>query len=161
MIVCGNGDVAAYCKEHDMVIYEQYEGDPSEYRGNCAVLVTDQEMPKAEYYYIKSELMARGIELVSIHHTDDEAMTEFLAYLAERRKARYGNRQMFGYYRKNGVVLPREESLAVVRRIFDMRDAGCTLRAIKDDPDVHHPDGRQLSLATIQKILKDRGKYHE
>lgn len=161
MIVCGNGDVAAYCKDHGMIIYENYAGDPSEYRGTCAVLVTDREMPRAEYYYKKSELMARGVELVSIHHTDDEVMTEFLAYLAERRKTRYGNRQMFGYVRKNGVVLPREESLAVVRRIFELRDAGHTLRVIQDDPDVHHPDGRKLSVATIQKILKDRGKYPE
>lgn len=161
MIVCGNGDVAAYCRDHDMVVYEQYDGDPIDYRGNCAVLVTDREMPRAEYYYVKCELMGRGVELVSIHHTDDEIMSEFLAYAAERRKKRYGTRQMFGYYRKNGVVLPREDSLAVVRHIFALRDAGCTLRTIQEDPEVHHPDGRRLSLATIQKILKDRGKYEE
>lgn len=160
MIVCGNGDVAAYCKDHGMVIYEQYNGDLKDYRGNCAVLVTDQEMPRAEYYYIKCELLTRGVELVSIHYTDEAVMVEFLAYLAERRKERYGNRQMFGYYRKNGVVLPREESLDVVRRIFELRDAGYTLRVIQEDPDVHHPDGRKLSVATIQKIIKDRGKYN-
>lgn len=159
MIVCANGDVAGFCEQRDMVICEQYEGNLEDYRGNCAVLVTDHEMTQNEYYYIKSKLLGRGVELVSTRYTDDAVMTGFLAYMAERRRKTYGGRQMFGFYRKNGEVLPREESLVVVRRIFELKDRGYTLRSIREDSGVHHPDGRKLSISTIQQIIKNREKY--
>lgn len=159
MIVCANGNVAGYCKQRNMVICEQYDGNLEDYRGSCAVLVTDREMTRNEYYYIKSKLLGRGVELVSTRHNDDAEMTDFLAYMAQRRKQIYGGRQMFGFYRKNGVVLPREESMVVVRRIFELKDLGYTLRRIREDKGVHHPDGRQLSISTIQQIIKNRDKY--
>lgn len=34
-----------------MTIYERYEGDLERYKGNCPVIVTDQQMSKNEFYY--------------------------------------------------------------------------------------------------------------
>lgn len=151
MIVCAHGEVSEYCKNHGMTICDQHIGDIEEYQGVCRVLVTDAPMGENEFYALKLKMLKRGVELVSIDHSD-EAMSEFVSYLAmQSRGGNGGGRPRFG----SG----SEAEMAVVRRIFELRDAGCTLREISENPEVAYLDGRRISVSTIQGILRNREKY--
>lgn len=154
MLVVANGKVMDYCKDHGMTIVEWYRGDLLEYRGSNCVLVTDAVMTRDEYHYAKYKLMRRNVELVSIFYVDGE-VSEFLAYLSDResenRKNVYTGRPMFG--------CRSEEEMAVVRRIFELRDLGWSYKKIVEDPAVCYPDGRRMSTSTVQVILKNRSKY--
>ena len=161
MMVCGHGDVAEYCRERDFLVCEQHTGAIEDYNGISRVLVTDQEMSETEYYALKDMFFSRGIELVSTRYKDSLVMMKYLNYQRENRKRVYGGRQMFGLRRVNGTVVENERAMAVVRRIWELRDAGLTLRAIQSDEGVHHPDGRKLSISTIQVIINNRKKYEE
>ena len=153
MVVVAHGNVDAYCEAHGMVIGERYTGSLEEYRGNGLILVTDNCADKNDYYYLKYRLRMRGIELVSTHW-HDPAIEEFLAY-QERRDAeqrrRRGGRRLFG--------TQSEEAMAVVRRIFELRDAGKTMREIAADPEVCYTDGQRMTVSTIQVILSNRERY--
>jgi hypothetical protein len=161
MMVCGHGDVAEFCETRNMLVCEQYSGDLTNYRGDSHVLVTSQDMTEIEYYLFKGKLMRRGVELISTRYEDDPRMIKLLMCQMVDSKRSYGGRQMFGYRRKNGEIVPVEGSLDVVRRILEMRDKGFTLRQIREDEGVHHPDGKKLSISTIQLIIKNREKYEE
>lgn len=151
MIVCAHGEVSEYCKNHGMTICDQHIGDIEEYQGVCRVLVTDAPMGENEFYALKLKMLKRGVELVSIDHSD-EAMSEFVSYLAmQSRGGNGGGRPRFG----SG----SEAEMAVVRRIFELRDAGSTLREISESPEVAYLDGRRISVSTIQGILRNREKY--
>lgn len=156
MMVCAHGDVVDFCKERDMVICDSWSGDLRDYRGFCRVLVTDRELSESEYYFLKGELLARGIELVSIYHKDDKVLSKYMIYAEERRKTKYTARAPFGYYYENGVMVEHPEKIKVVHRVLELRDAGVTIRAIREDEGVRHPDGRKLSISTIQNIIKTR-----
>lgn len=160
MIVCGHGDVMEYCVAHDMVVCEIWTGDLEGYRGSCRVLVTDQDMSEQEYYYIKNKFMSRGVELISTRHKDNPAMLSYLAYAAERRKVKYGGRQPFGFRKVGTEILEISEMIAVARKIIALKDAGATLRQIHETPGICHPDGRKISVSTIQQIIKNRERYN-
>ena len=160
MLVCAHGNVSAYCKAHDMVIVEEYSGAIEEYSGTARVMVTDKEMAQAEYYILKGKMLARGVELVSIHYTDDALIADVLAYTSKRRK-KYGGRQKFGFYVRGGELKSRAESIRVARKILEMRDQGCTLKEISETEGICHPDGRPLSISTIYSIIEDRERYEE
>lgn len=159
MLVCAHGDVTGFCEARGMVIVEQYEGDLEKYEGVCRILVTGAEMTEYEYYYLKGKLFAGGIELVSTRYTDDELLSGYAAYAgkrgAEERRKKYGGRQRFGF--SDGVLTATGR--AVVTRIFELRDRGYSYRMIREDDGVHHPDGRKLSISTIQIIIKNRSEY--
>lgn len=159
MLVCAHGDVADFCKDRDMLICEEYDGDIERYSGSCRVLVTDRDMSENEYYFLKGKLLGRGVELVSTRYKDNRLVAEFLSYQADRRKKNYGGRHPFGCVMKDGVAVPTAEGSVVVRRILELRDAGHTLRQIQTDEGVHHPDGRQISISTLQQIIKNRARY--
>ena len=159
MIVCGHGDVLDFCKDRDMVVCETWDGEIGDYKGPFRVLVTDQDMSEQEYYFQKGKLLGRGIELISTRYKDDKLMTEFLAYQAERRKEKYGGRQPFGYRRVGDEIREIPEMIEVARKIVEMKDGGKTLREIHECADIHHPDGRRISVSTIQQIIKNREKY--
>lgn len=150
MIVCAHGEVSEYCKNHGMTICDQHIGDIQDYEGVCRVVVTDQPMGENEFYALKLKMLKRGIELISVNHSD-AAMSEFISYMAQQKQNRGGGRPKFG---DNS-----EAERAVVDRIFELRDAGYKLRAIAEDSKVGYPDGRKMSISTIQVILKNRGKY--
>lgn len=163
MVVCGHGSVSEFCKQHDMILAAQYEGSLEDYDGDCRIVVTDRDMSENEYYYLKGLLLARGVDLIHTKYVDDEKVLGVLSYTArrmqERRKQTYGGRQPFGWVRRNGMVQENPAMMAVARRIIEMKDGGATLRAIQDDESVHHPDGRKISVSTIQQIIKNRDKY--
>lgn len=144
-----------------MVVCEEYDGDIADYSGSCRVLVTGQDLPEMEYYLLKGKLMSRGIELISSRWIDDPKMVAFLIHQAKSRKQQYGARQSFGFRRRGGQIEEIPDSMAVARRILELRDAGITLRGIQEDEKVHHPDGRKISVSTIQQIIKNREKYEE
>lgn len=165
MIVCSHGNVSGFCREHGMISVAKYVGALEEYDGKPRILVTDQDMSENEYYYLKGLLLARGVDLISTRYKDDAKILGVLAYNAQRQqeqyRIRYGGRQPFGYQKRDGEVVENPEMMAVARRIIELRDHGMTLRSIQDDPDIHHPDGRKISVSTIQQIVKNRDKYEK
>lgn len=160
MMVCAHGNVAEFCAKRDMVVCETWVGDIEEYRGNCYVLVSDQEMSENEYYFLKARMMARGVEFVSTHHKDDESMVGYLAYANERDKSRYATRLPIGRRWKNGKIVEDAEGMVIVNRILELRDSGSTYREIREDETVRRPNGKKLSLSTIQSVVKNR-KFYE
>lgn len=150
MIVCAHGEVSEYCENRDMIIIERYAGDIENYGGVCRVLVTDREMSPGEYYYLKGKMLAQGVELVSTRYVDTENLAQgAVKEVSEKRPAR--GRRKFG----DG----SEAEMAVVRRIFELKDGGATYQEIHDDPSVRYLDGRQIPISSIQVILKNREKY--
>lgn len=155
MRVVAHGDVDAYCDAHGMVIVERYTGKLEEYNGSGFVIVTDNCADKNEYYWLKYQLLHRRVILMSTHW-EDKDLSDFIEYMAARdaekkKKPKRGGRVLFGKR--------SEAEMAAVRRIFELRDAGHTLRQISDDPEVRYPDGRQIPVSTIQVILGNRGRY--
>lgn len=157
MLVYAHGNVSEFCKNNDMVIVGTYDGEIENYSGLCSVLVTDAEMGKYEYYYLKGKLLARGVELVSTRHKDSDDLSDFVLYSVQNRRPKSGGRYRFGFGAAG--ILP--EGRVVVKRILELRDAGHTYRKIQEDPGVHHLDGRKLSISTIQIIIKNRQIYEE
>ena len=146
MLVCAHGEVSEYCESHDMIIVERYGGKIEDYNGDCCILVTDREMSSAEYCFLKGQMLAQGVELVSTRYADAEVLSWGLTpELRSRGRRKFGERS--------------EAEMAVVNRIFELRDAGSTLREISEDPDVSYLDGRKMSVSTIQVILKNRERY--
>ena len=145
MMVCAHGNVTEYCREHGMLICEKYNGDLREYRGVCRVLVTDSDISEQEYYFLKGELLAKGVELLSTRWKDDEGLLEFIVYANQRRKERSGGgRKKF-------------DDPVVSKRILELRAAGKSLRAIREDEGVRR-NGERLSLSTISKIIESEKK---
>ena len=156
MVVCAHGEVAGFCEAHEMQILETYVGDIAEYhKSNCSVVVTDQVMTREEYDSLKCALFGRGVELVSTEWTDDEVILRLLHNQIQNRGKR-GGRQIFGFYKKNGVVAEIPEKIALAEKVIEMRDKGYTLREIKSYVDAR---GEGISLSTIQQIIKNREKY--
>jgi hypothetical protein len=150
MVVCAHGNVSQFCEEHGMKILESYEGDLSDYKGNCAVVVTDQEMTRKDYDDRKCLLFSRGVELVSTEWTDDDVILRLLHSQVENRKRR-GGRQMYGFRKENGKIVEIPEKITVAKTIICMRNTGKTLREIRERVG--------LSVTTIQTILNNRGVY--
>ena len=158
MVVCAHGEVRKFCENHEMQILEKYEGDLKDYHGNCAVVVTDQVMTREEYDRLKCELFGRGVELISTEWTDDEVILRLLRNQIEQRGKR-GGRRIFGFYQKNGQLVKNPGKIMVAQRIIGMRDAGYTLREIREADGICNLDGSLLALTTIQTIIKNREKY--
>ena len=158
MVVCTHGEVSEFCRKYNMKVLETYEGDLSDYHGSCPVLVTDQCMSREVYDSLKCDLFSRGVDLVSTQWLDDDVVVRLIRKQLEDRCKR-GGRQIFGFTKRNGLVVEIPEKMAVARRVIEMRDLGYTLRQIRDDEDVYHTDGKKLAISTIQQIIKNRDKY--
>ena len=158
MIVIAHGDVVEYCAAHGMTIVDKYVGELEEYDVRGTILVTAEQLEKHEYYYLKYKMLRRKVELICVHWCDSE-FREFVEYVAARETGRYIGRLPFGFRRIGGETVADERGVAIARRIITMRDSGATYKAIQEDPDVHHLDGRRMSISTIQVILKNRSKY--
>lgn len=150
MIVCAHGEVSEYCESRDMIVIEQYDGDIENYGGVCRVLVTNQDMSSGEYYYLKGKMLAQGVELVSTRYVDTENLAQGVAREVSEKHPGRGRRK-FGE--------KSEAEMVVVRRIFEMKDGGSTLKDISEDPDVRYLDGRKIPVSSIQVILRNRDKY--
>ena len=162
MIVVAHGDVDAYCEAHGMTIAERYAGKLEDYSGRGLILVTDNCESLNDYYYLKYKLRRRRVELVSTHW-HDQGVSDFIQYLGDResddRKKTYTGRLPFGFHRVGGKTVEDPAVIEIARRIVAMRDAGATYREIVEDEDVRYPDGRRMSISTIQVILRNRSKY--
>lgn len=162
MIVCAHGEVDIYCRKRGMIPVCRYDGDILDYSGVCRVLVTDLELLEREYYLMKSEMLAKGFELVSTRYEDSDFISKFIVEsLDAKRRKKTGGRCKFGFQKIDGELKLTEKGRAVVTRIFELRDAGCSYHKIRDDVGVHHPDGRALAISTIQIILENRKTYEE
>lgn len=164
MIVCAHcvsAEVERFCENHEMRILESYAGKLDDYEGRCAVIVTSEEMTRQEYDDMKCLLFGRGYELVSTTWTDDEVIVRLLHNQIEQLKKR-GGRQRFGYYKRNGIITVNPEKIKVAQRVIQLRDRGLTLREISYHKDVVKALGRELSISTVQVIIKNREIYeHE
>lgn len=162
MIVCAHGDVDIYCRNRNMIPVCRYDGNIEDYSGVCRVLVTDRELSEREYYLTKSDMLAKGIELVSTRYEDSDFISKFIVESLEaKRRKKNGGRRKFGFQNIDGELKLTEKGRAVVTRIFELRDAGCSYHKIRDDIEVRHPDGRMLAISTIQIILENRKTYEE
>lgn len=141
MFVCAHGDVTAYCAMYDMQICDTWNGKITEYNGVCRVIVTDADITEAEYYFLKGEMLGRGYELVSTRYTDHAVMGRYLTYAKKRSNGR-----------KSAI------DAAIVQKIRELRAEGLTIRAIREAEGVCPPNGRKLSLSTIQKIINNKGE---
>lgn len=162
MIVCSHGDVSNYCEDKDMIIVESYDGDIESYDGVIKVLVTDQGMTESEYYFLKGKMLAKGVELVSVHHRDTHGLSEYIVNTTKdtmKDRQKHIGRYKFGFRMENGVIVHHEENYRVAKLIIELRDKGYTLNRIREDEGVKHPDGRKLSLSTINLIIKNRKDY--
>lgn len=164
MRVAAHGNVDEFCAERDFIIEERYEGELIDYAGKSMVLVTDGCDELNEYYYLKYVLFKRGVSLVSTHwrNKDVSAFVEYcLKQDEERRRGKRAGRQPFGFQWDHGERVVNPATIGVARRIIALRDAGYTYRAIAEDPEVRYPDGRKMSISTVQVILNNRGIYEE
>ena len=160
MIVCAHGNVDSYCNSRNMIPVCRYDGDIEDYSGVCRVLVTDSEFSDREYYLLKSTMLAKGVELVSTLYEDSEFISKFIVESLEaKRRKKHGGRCKFGFQNIDGEVKLTEKGRAVVNRIFELRDRGCTYNVIRNDEAVRHLDGRMLAVSTIQIILENRRVY--
>ena len=160
MIVCAHGNVDLFCGTRGMIPVCRYDGEIEDYSGVVRILVTDREMSDREYYLLKSTMLAKGVELVSIHHEDSEFISKFIVESLEaKHHKKSGGRCKFGFQKIDGEMKLTDKGRAVVNRIFEMRDRGCTYNVIRNDDNVHHPDGRKLAISTIQIILDNRKVY--
>ena len=150
MIVCAHGEVSEYCENRDMIIVEQYTGEIENYGGVCRVLVTDQDMSTSDYYYLKGKMLAQGVELVSTRYVDSENLAQGMIKEVYEKHPVPGRRK-FG----DG----SEAEMAIVRKVFELRDAGFTMKEISENPEVRYLDGRKIAISSIQVFLKNREKY--
>ena len=160
MYVIAHGNVDQYCADRGWAVAGRYDGALVEIKNIIPpVVVTDEALDKNEYYYLKYLLLKRGVELISVWFEPSET-TDFLVYLNQRERDRSRRGRLpFGFMVKNGEVVENPETISVARRIVALRDAGCTYKQIQDDDLVRYPDGRKMSISTIQVILKNRNKY--
>jgi hypothetical protein len=158
MVVCAHGDVSEFCEKHEMEILESYSGSLEEYKGNCAVIVTAEDLSREDYDSLKCSLFSRKIELVSVKWPDDEVILRLLRNQIELRGKR-GGRQMYGFYKKHGLITEIPEKVKIARRIIELRDAGKTLREIQAEAGGYYENGRPLSMSTISEIIKNRKNY--
>jgi hypothetical protein len=142
-----------------MIPVSSYDGNIEDYSGICRILVTDSLNSEKEYYSLKSKMLAKGIELVSTSHRDTDAVSQLILDSLVRRK-KYGGRHKFGFQSMNGETKLTERGRAIVKRIFELRDQGCTYDTIRKDVGVFHMDGGEISVSTIQIILRNR-KFYE
>ena len=162
MIVCAHGNVDLFCGTRGMIPVCRYDGDIKGYSGVVRVLVTDSEMSEREYYLLKSDMLTKGIELVSTQHEDSEFISKFIVESIEaKHRKKSGGRCKFGFQNINGEVKLTENGRAIVNRIFELRDKGYSYHAIRNDENVRHLDGRMLAVSTIQVILENRKVYEE
>ena len=160
MIVCAHGNVDLFCGTRGMIPVCRYDGDIENYSGVVRVLVTDSDISEREYYLLKSTMLAKGVELVSTLYEDSEFISKFIVESIEaKHRKKSGGRCKFGFQNIDGEVKLTENGRAVVNRIFEMRDRGCTYNVIRNDDKVRHPDGRMLAVSTIQIILENRKVY--
>lgn len=162
MIVCTQGNVENYCRSRNMIPVSSYDGSIENYSGISRVLVTDRIVTDNEYFSLKSKMLFRGVELISTRHEDTEGVSRFIVEnLEKRRGKKSGGRNKFGYQNIGGEIKLTEKGRQVVKRIFELRDQGCTYSRIRDDDNVRHLDGRLLSISTIQIIIENRDFYEK
>lgn len=160
MVVCAHGDVDKFCEKHKIEILERYNGDLEDYIGNCVVIVTDQQMTREQYESLKCTMFGRGLEVISTEWTDDAIILALLRQTVDRRKRR-GGRNPFGYRKEDGELVEIPMLIDVARDVIRMRDAGRTLKYIRDHEDIRHLDGKKISMSTIQLIIKNRRMYEK
>lgn len=162
MIVCTHGNVDNFCRNRYMVPVCRYEGNIEDYSGVCRILVTDSVISEREYYSLKSKMLSQGVELVSTLYEDSEFVSQIIVEnLEKNRREKHGGRYKFGFQNVDGELKLTEKGRAVVKRIFELRDAGCSYHTIRRDVGVRHLDGRMLAVSTIQIILENRKVYEK
>lgn len=158
MIVCTHGNVSDYCLYSNMIPVCEYVGEIEDYSGICRILVTDKSMSESEYYSLKSTMLARGVELVSVQYNDTDTVAKLIVEnIGKNRRPKSGGRNKFGF--QEGKLT--ERGRRIVGRIFELRDRGYSYHRIQSDDGVSHLDGRVLGISTIQIILKNREVYEK
>lgn len=163
MIVCSDSQSVDWCEAHGLTVVECYDGAPLDYDGTCSTIVIGRDLTENQFYYLKWQMLQRGIEILSPQHVENDDLNRFLAYAAnqekKRRRAAYGGRQPFGFVQKDGEVYEVPELMDVAREIIRLHDEGKSLRQIREIDEIRGSDGRRLSISTIATIVKKRERY--
>ena len=161
MRVVVHGDCDAYCMDRGWTIVRRYRWPLSQYDWPEPVIVTGAQMGKESYYRAKFKLMKRGYTLLSSLYDDDG----FAEYQYQQRKSKphikSGGRICFGFTRTEAGEVVDPETMAVVQRIYKLRSEGKKYREIRDDEKVCYPDGRTISISSIQVILTNKERYKD
>lgn len=139
------------------------------------------------YYSYKALLKRQNLEILSV--TEDWSQQDkltamilenFLAMAAtlerenirartsggRKQKAKQGGysggRLPLGYRARGGEMIVNEKEAPTVRRIFELRDDGCTLAVIAktiNDEGYHTRKGGSFAISTVQSIVNNRKTY--
>lgn len=151
----------AYCEQRGWTVVGHYNYRLEEYDWRCPVIVTGAKIGERRYYHEKFKLMKRGYTLLSSLYSDDG----FADYQYEQKKGKprvkRGGRLCFGFIRENGQEAADPVTMPVVQRIHELRNAGVKYKDIQADEKVCYPDGRSMSISTIQVILNNKERYKD
>lgn len=138
------------------------------------------------YYYYKMMLLKKDLKLISVSEdfgqlgvfsTMLEAFTMCCAQMERENitkrtgagrkvkaaKGGYaGGKAPMGYRVDHGSLVVEEKEAKVVRRVFELRDAGATLQRIVDNLNREGfvtRSGKQFGLSTVQSIVNNRKTY--
>lgn len=168
----------------DEIIYGDISNPPCE---AVVVAKTDRVARDIEiYYYYKMMLRKKNIELYSVAE-DFGSMGAFKPFLesftlcvatmerdnitkrtssGRRMKAKTGGysggRTPMGYHASNGGLVIDENEATIVRRVFELRNSGMTMRGICDklnEEGYTTRGGKAFVISTVQSILRNERTY--
>lgn len=170
--------------EFDKILYGEITNPPYE-----AVVVAKNDRVARDinvYYYFKMLLKKKEIELISVAEDFGEfgIMAHFLEAFTlcvaemERKnitqrtlsgrmqkagKGGYaGGRPPYGYYVTDGMLKVDQRAAACVRKVFELRSTGMTLREIAkkvNDDGYRTQKGNMFGITNIQNVLKNERLY--
>lgn len=168
----------------DEIVYGDVSNPPYE-----AVVVAKSDRVARDiniYYYYKMMLLRKDLKLISVAEdfgqmgvfsTMLEAFTMCCAQMEREnitkrtsagRKVKAaqggysGGRAPMGYRVENGTLVVNEDEAKIVRRVFELRDAGTPLLSIVDalnDEGYKTRKGKDFVLSTVQSIVNNRKTY--
>lgn len=168
----------------DEIVYGDVSNPPYE-----AVVVAKSDRVARDiniYYYYKMMLLRKDLKLISVAEdfgqmgvfsTMLEAFTMCCAQMEREnitkrtsagRKVKAaqggysGGRAPMGYRVENGTLVVNEDEAKIVRRVFELRDAGTPLLSIVDalnDEGYKTRKGKDFVLSTVQGIVNNRKTY--
>ena len=168
----------------DEIIYGEVSNPPFE-----AVIVAKSDRVARDinvYYYYKMMLMKKDIKLISIAEDFGQfgvfanMLEAFTLCVAEMERDNInkrtsagrkikaatggysGGRAPMGYKVQDGQLVIEPDEAAVVKRIFELRDAGVPMLTIVDDLNeggYKTRNGKPFVISTVQSILNNRKTY--
>lgn len=136
------------------------------------------------YFYFKYKLKSKGMELISANSQEDfgglgifaPVIETLIAVMAEQERERInqrmtsgrdikskqggysGGKAPYGYKAVDGELVINEKESENVKRIFELREGGMSLRKIASNVD-YGRNGKEMTAGTIKSILDNEEFY--